>query len=336
VQPATTPAEGTKPGERAGVAALAAGARRRLQAATEGLGERERELLDQAPLSWATGLLGHQRQGSGLLGVSRALATIAGRVGAHGPDWQTRYAQLVVLALLSGLETRKPVIVIPASVWPHVEAGLQTVLAEAGAPGWGSDWTQELFEKDVAVALLQAIPFEGLAGTVERHRPWRLVRWASWKERVALASYLRTAFFRPSSYFNRHQWRGYRGGYRRPWQILMLVNADVLAANPTILGVFGTGWPFDPALSKVSPRLAERAEAFRTVGARPFRMRTNANSVEWALMASSTRRELFEAGEYRPAKYGLIVHRRDLRRWAEAQDRASWDLSPLDPAAPVA
>jgi hypothetical protein len=333
--PEPTPANVTGPGQRAAVVAVAADARRRLEALTMALGERERGFLSEAPLRWATALLGQERQDSGLLGVNRALATIAGRVSGHGPEWQASYAQLLVLALLSDVETRRPVIAIPVSVWPHVEAGLATVLAEAGAPGWGSDWKDEFFQKDFAVALLQAIPFEGLAGTVERHRPWRLVRWASWKERLALLRYLRTDFFRRSSYFNRHQWRGYRGGYRRPWQILMLVNADVLGANPTILGVFGTGWPFDPALSTVSPRLAERAEAFRTVGARSFRMRTNANSVEWALMASSTRRELFEAGEYRPAKYGLIVHRRDLLRWAAAQDRASWQLPPLDKPAPA-
>jgi hypothetical protein len=106
------------------------------------------------------------------------------------------------------------------------------------------------------------------------------------------------------------------------WEEFYFHVADLLEANPACAGMLSTSWFFDPALAKVSPRLAYLINLPLSGGAKIVRHHTTPFDIESATMASSTRRKMYESGEYLPVSYSFIWRRADLIAWAR-QRRAS-------------
>lgn len=100
------------------------------------------------------------------------------------------------------------------------------------------------------------------------------------------------------------------------WRRLFLRIADLLESRPYMKGVYvGSGWLYDPNLSKVSPRLGYHLGLTLPNGARTFFYGyDDENSCAFA--KSETRRRLFEEGKYRPALHVLIWPRKELLAWA--------------------
>ncbi|MGH8177098.1 MAG: hypothetical protein ACREV5_12630 [Steroidobacter sp.] len=88
--------------------------------------------------------------------------------------------------------------------------------------------------------------------------------------------------------------------------------AELIEANPTYLGAFGTSWYYDPALASVSPRLAYVRDEPARHGARFAYVGVDDNITRSALGKSATRSALFAEGKYRPCAYMLIWPKRDL------------------------
>lgn len=95
--------------------------------------------------------------------------------------------------------------------------------------------------------------------------------------------------------------------------------ADLLELNPSILGVFGTSWWFDPQLETVSPRLAFLRTLPESNGARVFYQGVDDVSTSSALANSHQRQDLYSKGRYRPRNYSLIWSRDDLINWSRTQ-----------------
>ena len=189
-------------------------------------------------------------------------------------------------------------------------------MATAGSAGW----TDEFFEKDVAIAQLRLIPYQGGAGRVERIHPAFASRRASLRNCLALVLYLRHNFFRPGHYWVRHQWRGFRDGIQRGPTARTEVTAMILSANPHLRGLYGSGWTLDPALRTITPHLPARYDLYVSIGGRGFRMEIDEPTRQRALSTSRTRRELYEAGKYTPAVQGVFVRRADMIRWAQSRN----------------
>ncbi len=92
--------------------------------------------------------------------------------------------------------------------------------------------------------------------------------------------------------------------------------AEVLALNPSVRGVAGVAWFYDPALARVSPRLSYIRETPVRHGAFLVRMKTEPHDLENALAHSPSRKTLHQKGEYSPACYLLAWPRRALLDWA--------------------
>jgi len=100
------------------------------------------------------------------------------------------------------------------------------------------------------------------------------------------------------------------------WKILFLRIADLLESRPNMKGVYvGSGWLYDPNLSKVSPRLDYHLGLTLPSGARTFFYEYDDEN-SYAFAKSETRRRLFAAGKYRPALHVLIWPRKELLAWA--------------------
>jgi hypothetical protein len=98
--------------------------------------------------------------------------------------------------------------------------------------------------------------------------------------------------------------------------------AQLLAANPSILGVFNSNWYYDPALASISPNLAHLAKFASSNGAFLVKIGSDSGAVVDATSHSATRRRHFEAGDYMPTRYGRFWPRDALLAWARAQGAA--------------
>lgn len=100
------------------------------------------------------------------------------------------------------------------------------------------------------------------------------------------------------------------------WKRFYWRTARILKADRRIKGIFGISWFFDPALEKISPRLAYLRKIVADNGGQIFYMGASSNSVRNATMKSATRRSLYNKGRYQPTSYMIVWPRKQLIRWA--------------------
>ena len=94
--------------------------------------------------------------------------------------------------------------------------------------------------------------------------------------------------------------------------------AKLLKLHPKVAGMVGTTWYYDPALSKVSPRLTYLRRLPMDNGAFLVRHGTTAFDIRSATATSPTRRALYEAGQYVPVSCSMLWPREKLIAWADA------------------
>ena len=92
--------------------------------------------------------------------------------------------------------------------------------------------------------------------------------------------------------------------------------AELLALNPSVRGVAGVAWFYDPELVRVSPHLSYIGHTLQRSGAFRVTMKTQEHDVANALARSLSRKKLHERGEYSPACYLVAWPRRALLEWA--------------------
>jgi hypothetical protein len=106
------------------------------------------------------------------------------------------------------------------------------------------------------------------------------------------------------------------------WDAFYFRVAAMLSVHPSVGGVVGTSWFFDPQLDAISPRLAYLRNplahgAFLVAG------RTGAFDIASATANSDARRQLFDQGRYMPVPQTLVWPRAELLRWARTRDSQS-------------
>jgi len=101
------------------------------------------------------------------------------------------------------------------------------------------------------------------------------------------------------------------------WTQSFVRMSEVLAANPEIRGIAGVSWFYDPVLARISPSLAHLHEIPMRHGAFLVKMTTTEDDIRNATIRSQMRRELYDKGEYQPARYLLAWPRAALLAWAK-------------------
>jgi hypothetical protein len=91
--------------------------------------------------------------------------------------------------------------------------------------------------------------------------------------------------------------------------------AELLELNPTVRGVAGVAWFYDPAVARISPHLAY-LQTPATQGGFLIKMPTPPHDVQNALVRSTVRKKLYAEGKYSPTCYLLAWPRRPLLAWA--------------------
>jgi hypothetical protein len=244
----------------------------------------------------------------------------------NGQSWAAMYGRLLILYLLGELPSRTPELAIPLTLWPVVEAGIRRLIDETEPLAWDDG----AFRKDLAVALLRAVPNDAIIVIALRKRPRNLLRAARTGERLAVLREFGVGYLRRSWVLGIHQWRGVERWMREPGEPRVLRTAELMAANPRLAAVTHSGWINDPQLDTIAPAIAARAAIYLRAGGYRFHMRNAPSTVEGALTTSSTRRRLYEEGSYRPANFGIIVKRERLLAWARTGPNTRDGLASID------
>ncbi len=100
------------------------------------------------------------------------------------------------------------------------------------------------------------------------------------------------------------------------WRNFYITAAHVLEQRPDVIGMYGIGWFFDPAVAGVSPRLGYVRELTLESGARSYCVGPTEGARGSALATSPTRKKLYEEKKYLPQDYLVVWDRKSLIEWA--------------------
>jgi hypothetical protein len=103
------------------------------------------------------------------------------------------------------------------------------------------------------------------------------------------------------------------------WTAFYHAAVDLLYVNPSIEGIVGTSWFYDPVLKAVSPRLSYLLDCPLENGALLVKQGTTEFDIKSATATSSTRKKLYEEGKYLPKCHTLIWPREAMIRWRASQ-----------------
>jgi hypothetical protein len=96
------------------------------------------------------------------------------------------------------------------------------------------------------------------------------------------------------------------------WREALRLAALALPALPAARGVFGTAWFYDPAVKRISPRIAFAQDLQVGRGAHRIRIGSNEGAIGNATATSAERRSRYRDGTYLPTDYSIIWSRRNL------------------------
>jgi hypothetical protein len=190
-------------------------------------------------------------------------------------------------------------------------------LAKFIADGVGESYDEEYFAKDVRYALGVTAPGGALQFDLKYHIGPKLivrdvVRAKTWHP---LLAYLGSTGW--GRWYNEHiDLRAMREFNPEGWTAHCARMAEMLELNPTVRGIVGVGWFYDPVVAENSPGLAYIQQTQTRYGGFLVRVGTEPHHIQNAIFRSAIRRKLYEEGKYLPTCYMLAWPRRALIAWA--------------------
>jgi hypothetical protein len=107
------------------------------------------------------------------------------------------------------------------------------------------------------------------------------------------------------------------------WRRYLVRTADILKMDPTVSGIFGRSWFFDPRLEDISPKVCYVRDLTLESGGKIFYVGDAVEGIHDAIYKSPTRKRLYNDGKYIPKEYIAIWPRKTLISWAENQRQTS-------------
>ena len=244
-------------------------------------------------------------------GVRRSWQSIESRIGSEATSDHLR---LLLLRFIDEFEVRYPTAGLPASfarefltVFRRIARGCVDATLDASP-------SSDSFLKDLGIVRLRLLPAVSHLLYLHSGVPRRtLVRHPD-----LLWYVLRLGGVRPLVENHVHPLmldRFDEAGRERCYRLL----GDLLHARPELRGLMGASWYYDPALARISPKLAYLHDVPARNGAVVRRMEPEGPD-SGALARSARRRALFEAGQYAPHTYLMLWSRGDFLRYLTRQN----------------
>jgi hypothetical protein len=228
---------------------------------------------------------------------------------------KTRLQRAAIARLTLGyFQVEDPLPPSVVSLYPEFFRRLAKFISEGG----GQPYDEEYFAKDVRYALGVTVPAGALQFDLRyRIGPKLILREINrTKSPLPALSYLRSGAW--GRWYNEHlDLRAMRDFNPNGWTAHCARMAEVLELNPSVLGIVGVGWFYDPAVAENSPTLAYIQDTQTKYGAFHIRIGTEPHHIQNAIYKSALRRRLYEEGKYLPACYMLAWPRAPLLAWAK-------------------
>lgn len=225
-------------------------------------------------------------------------------------------AGLVMARLLATLPERVASRNVPAQILPEFLTEWRRIAAWLGQqPAVPVSFSNDADQKDLGLCLMETFPC--VAQVVEKNSgiPRRTAAGLDWSSMLRFA---RRGKLAPFYEIHTHD-RMLASFNKEGWDRCYLMVADLLRADPAGLGFIGVSWFYDPAVGRISPRLAYLRDVPLEGGAIFVRGETTEKDRLLATSKSETRREAAARGDYVPTGYFMIWERDRLLAWADRQ-----------------
>lgn len=242
---------------------------------------------------------------------------LAAAVGAsEGSQAQRLFLDAVLLAAMEETIDSGRLAALPTRSKAHQSAQFNRLLwREDPLPSW-LDMASDLFHKEFGLAALRL--HAGAAQLIDPRcgipRSLFLKSGASGIAR-GLQVLLECGGLSPmlqihthTAYLDEFSDEGWRECYR--------VCVELFGLYPSVKGMFGGSWFYDPAVSQISPRLAYLSDVPKQGGAKFFLAAKSGDFAHDAISTSPSRRKLFDEGRYKPASYMMIWSKNAQIYWA--------------------
>jgi hypothetical protein len=251
----------------------------------------------------------------------KQLAPFGSEVEArHGTSARSALAAAIVSHLAVRLSDRLATMGLPDGVLEQYPAWYRRLVDQLNTSDLSSYWIgSDSFLKDVRVSGGYSVPCGAqdvdLASMVSRRSVVRSIL-----TRGDLRSGSRVLRLGTQPWFRIHTDPRHLEEFDEPgWERCYMRIADLLHRHPTVKGMVGTSWFYDPQLVGISPRLAYLQRTPIAAGALMVNHGPGAIHTERATATSPTRRALVEQGSYLPNSYSVVWPRRQLLQWAAQQ-----------------
>ncbi len=260
---------------------------------------------------------------SGYAALPAQLLSAERSLSAEGGTKVSEYNRILLRFLLEEFQAETALWVQPPSILELYDGELRRL--EDICTAQNDDYFRfenDLYRKDLAILLRRLIPFGAEFATPYSGIPRSLLVRAGAKQAIRFLQVL-AASRGASPFLELHMHPGSSSEFTPSgWIECYERLADFLAFNPEFLGVQSTSWFLDPALKKISPRLAYLREVPEQCGACILFAGADKEGKSGALAKSPTRLKLYESGEYQPRLYTRIWPRIRIlqRHWRSLAD----------------
>jgi hypothetical protein len=213
----------------------------------------------------------------------------------------------LLLGMIQGLSPRLRRVALPLSLVEQYALCANRILkrVESGQP-WTDGTSNDVWRKDLAllaVRLLPCVSHVVAVGGLPRRtliRPDNLISGASLRALMSLGG-------RRDPLLENHVHPGMLEHFdERGREACFALIAELLAWRPSLRGLLGTSWYYDPSLGSVSPRLRYLHDVPARHGAVFLRAGHDEIATANASAKSPGRAALIQQGRYRPRNYTLV------------------------------
>ena len=233
-----------------------------------------------------------------------------------GPEKIPVFHKIVMLELMHQFPIRSKSINVPDSIVEVFQSEFHRIfnLIEQDSL-YVFDWTNDFFAKDMGICTFRLIPAGAQLIEVSGLPRSVLVRDLPkiFKNLWYFVFNLRGA----KPLYEIHTHSGNLSDFNQDgWNRCYVRIGELLALNPSIKGIQGGSWFYDPKLAAISPRLEYLRSVPCVNGARFFFIRDEGEKSN-ALAKSESRTKLFESGKYRPRAFLLVWGRAELIEYSK-------------------
>lgn len=245
-----------------------------------------------------------------------AQAIVVQLSAAHGPDVVRRFLRAALCGAVQQTVTSERYRCLPPRTKANQARHLLRIAQDQDVEADWLDLEQDLFQKEFGLASMRLYA----AGSQLVDFRCGVPRSTVIKEGMAsafpkLLTMMRLGGFRPWFQIHTHTFN-LDAFNEAGWEECYLCCAELYQVHPEVLGMFGSSWFYDPALTTVSPRLAYLRKTPCDNGAVLMFFVKAGEAIANATATSASRRSLYEEGKYMPTNYMLLWGRNAQRTWA--------------------